>query len=199
LLQKPGQGQLFASPYLRFYPRNVTLAPNESQVVKVQLTKTNELQPGEYRSHLYFRSIKQESKTAEEYKTVTDSKSLSFSITPVYGISIANIIRVGNPDLKIDIQNATFSGSGNLPVLSMEFYLNGSKSAYGDIVVTHIAPDGKKTKVASIKGLAIYVPEKMRKTKLQLKELGVNYNTGKLIIEYRISDREVVQSEVQLN
>src|SRR4051812_12766425 len=50
----PDSGQLFAGPYLRFFPRKVTLAPNEAQVVKIQLIKTNELTTGEYRSHLYF-------------------------------------------------------------------------------------------------------------------------------------------------
>src|SRR5580700_8466443 len=56
----PEPGQNFAGPYLRFFPRKVTLAPNEAQVVKIQLIKTNELQPGEYRSHLYFRAVPDE-------------------------------------------------------------------------------------------------------------------------------------------
>ena len=39
----PDSGQNFAGKYLRFFPRRVTLAPNEAQVVKIQLIKTNEI------------------------------------------------------------------------------------------------------------------------------------------------------------
>ena len=53
----PDSAQNFSDKYLRFFPRTVTLAPNESQTVKVQVTKKDELKPGEYRSHLYFRAI----------------------------------------------------------------------------------------------------------------------------------------------
>ena len=56
-ITQPDPGQQFADRFIRFFPRSVTLGPNESQVVKVQLTKTNELTPGEYRSHFYFRAV----------------------------------------------------------------------------------------------------------------------------------------------
>ena len=53
----PDAGQNFADKNFRFFPRTVTLAPNEGQVVKMQLTKTETLSPGEYRSHVYFRAV----------------------------------------------------------------------------------------------------------------------------------------------
>ena len=56
-IKEPDPGQNFADKYVRFFPRSVTLAPNESQVVKMQLYRTTELQPGEYRSHVYFRAV----------------------------------------------------------------------------------------------------------------------------------------------
>src|SRR5437868_5880944 len=55
-ITQPDPGQNFADKNLRFFPRTVTLGPNEAQTVKVQLTKANDLAPGEYRSHLYFRA-----------------------------------------------------------------------------------------------------------------------------------------------
>lgn len=50
-ITEPDNGQFFADPFIRYYPRTVKLAPRESQVVKLQLKKTNALLPGEYRSH----------------------------------------------------------------------------------------------------------------------------------------------------
>ena len=45
-ITEPDPGQLFADKYIRFFPRSVTLGPSESQVVKVQITKVNELNQG---------------------------------------------------------------------------------------------------------------------------------------------------------
>ena len=44
--------------YLRIFPRRVTLAPGESQVVRLQYRKEANMKDGEYRSHLYFRADK---------------------------------------------------------------------------------------------------------------------------------------------
>jgi P pilus assembly chaperone PapD len=55
-ITEPDPGQNFADKYFRIFPRNVVLPPNEAQTVKVQLINTGELQPGEYRSHLYVRA-----------------------------------------------------------------------------------------------------------------------------------------------
>jgi P pilus assembly chaperone PapD len=56
-ISEPDSGQQFASRFLRIFPKSVTLGPGEAQLVKVQLTKTSQLQPGECRSHIYFRAV----------------------------------------------------------------------------------------------------------------------------------------------
>ncbi len=48
---EPDSGQLFADPYLRFFPRQVVLGPEETQSVRVQVRKPANLAAGEYRSH----------------------------------------------------------------------------------------------------------------------------------------------------
>src|SRR6186713_2777014 len=55
LISQPDSGENFADNYVRFFPHSVSLGPNESQTVKIQLTKINQMVPGEYRSHIYFR------------------------------------------------------------------------------------------------------------------------------------------------
>ncbi len=52
---EPGAGENFADKYIRFFPHSVVLGPDESQVVKIQLNRTNELTAGEYRSHHLFQ------------------------------------------------------------------------------------------------------------------------------------------------
>jgi P pilus assembly chaperone PapD len=58
LIEKPDSGQMFAEPFLRIFPRQVTLAPGEPQVIIVQFRRKPDMADGEYRSHLYFRSEK---------------------------------------------------------------------------------------------------------------------------------------------
>ena len=81
----PDLGQQFATPCLRVYPRQVTLAPNESQTVKVQLINSNKLQDVEYRSHLYFRAIKSTKPLGQE-GVRSDTAVLSVKIKAVFGV-----------------------------------------------------------------------------------------------------------------
>ncbi len=82
-ITEPDEDQRFASPYLRFFPRMVTLGPNEAQTVKLQLVKGGTLEPGEYRSHLYFRAVPREKPLGEEEAAVADPSSISVRLTPI--------------------------------------------------------------------------------------------------------------------
>jgi hypothetical protein len=58
-------------------------------------------------------------------------------------------------------------------------------SAYGDISVDHISPQGKTTRVATAKGVALYTPNPARHFNLMLdKTSGIDYRKGKLYIAY---------------
>lgn len=179
----PDPGQLFADPYLRHFPRRVVLAPNESQVVKIQMTRTNELEPGEYRSHIYFRSVPDAKPLGEKPKE-TDTTTLFIRLTPVYGITIPCIIRIGEPTTQVDISSLSLGKVEEQPVIVLNFKRTGNMSPYGDIIVTHTSHKGKKTKVAEIKGFAVYTPGNQRKAQIALKANGVDYRNGKLSVVY---------------
>jgi hypothetical protein len=184
-IKSPDPGQRFASPYLRFYPRTITLAPNEAQVVKVQLTKTNELKPGEYRSHLYFRAVPK-TKSDKKDKETNDSQGFDVSLTPVYGISIANIIKIGEPEVDVSISDLNFEGlQDSKPIISMNFNRQGKYSIYGDFRVQHTSKEGKETEVAVMKGFAVYVPSATRKVLVELNtSKDVDYSSGILKVIY---------------
>ncbi|NLR56823.1 molecular chaperone [Chitinophaga polysaccharea] len=184
-INEPDSGQQFASKYLRFFPRSVVLGPNEAQVIKLQLTGNGELTTGEYRSHLYFRAVPGDM-TSSENKPASDSNSINVKLTPVFGITIPVIIRVGETtanvqlsDLSVDLARA---GS---PMLGILLNRSGNASVYGDITVEHVSPQGKVTEVAMARGLAVYTPNKQRYLRLPLENKpGINYHTGKLRVAY---------------
>jgi P pilus assembly chaperone PapD len=193
----PDPGQIFADKYLRFFPRTVTLAPGESQTVKVQITKSNEMTEGEYRSHLYFRALPKETPLGEK-EPVKDS-GISVKIVPVFGISIPMIIRKGENTSKIDLSNVSFQmEKDTIPTINMTINREGNMSVYGDVWIDHMSLQGKETRVGILKGLSVYTPNMLRQVRVVLeKKDGVDYHTGTLHIVFsdpitlRLAQREI--------
>lgn len=187
-ITEPDSGQRFAGSYLRFFPRRVTLAPRESQMVKVQLTKADELQPGEYRSHLYFRAVPVESPLGAAEKA--DSSDISVRLTPVFGLTIPAIIRVGAPDVQVSLSDLSLEPGEQAPRLRMAFRRSGSMSVYGDLKVEHISPQGKVVQVAAVKGIAVYTPNTLRWFRIDLDPArGVDYGSGRLRVSYEAQNK----------
>jgi hypothetical protein len=197
-IEEPESDQHFASPYLRFYPRMITLAPNESQIVKIQLIKTNELQQGEYRSHLYFRAVPK-NKVLDKDPT-HKSDGLSINLTPVYGLSIANIITIGEANTTVLLSNLLFSKSQDgISTLSLDFNRSGNRSCYGDIQVNHISPEGITTSAATIKGFAVYTPGNLRRTTIKLSTTTkTDYTKGQLQVIYSAQEPSIKYAEATL-
>jgi hypothetical protein len=177
--------QRFADKYFRFFPRQVVLAPGESQTVKIQPIRSSELVTGEYRSHLYLRS-ESEKVALGEANSTKKSSSISVSITPVFGISVPIIIKSGKSDTKVGVSDLSFSMAGNTqPKLTLKFNRSGNMSVYGDILVNHLSASGKVTKVGAIQGAAIYAPTPSRQFQLPLDLTKTAlYHSGKLQVIY---------------
>ena len=185
IINTPDSGQHFADKNFRFFPRSVLLAPNEAQTVKIQLLNTSNLEPGEYRSHLYFRAEADKKPLGEKDKAI-DSGAISVNVVAVFGISIPVIIRVGESTTAVSITNPLVQWSNDLaPSLKLTFKRMGNMSTYGDITVNHIAADGKITAVGIAKGMALYAPNRTRDFNLLLdKNSPVNFHKGKLQVVY---------------
>jgi hypothetical protein len=183
-ITQPDSGQNFADKYIRFFPRSVVLAPNEAQIVRVQVIRNNQISPGEYRSHLYFRAVPAEKPLGE--KDLKDTTSISIKLLPIFGMTIPVIVRVGESTARVNIFDISFKMvNDTLPAISLAFKRTGNISVYGDIAFYHISPLGKITRVNFVQGMAIYTPNLVRRFKVNLdRTLGVDYRKGKLHIVY---------------
>lgn len=184
-IEQPDSGQYFADKLLRFFPHSVTLGPGESQLVKIQVTRSNEMAAGEYRSHIYFRAIP-DTKPLGEKETAKDSSSISVSLVPVFGISIPVIIHIGESSTKTTLSDLSLDmGQDTTPVLKLTFQRTGNMSVYGDISVDYLGAQGKPVRVGDVRGIAVYTPNIIRRFHLDLNKIrGVNYHSGKLHIVY---------------
>ncbi len=185
-ITEPDEGQLIASPYLRFFPRSVTLGPNEAQTVKVQVVKSGSLEPGEYRSHVYFRAIPEEKPLGEEEETPQDPASISVKLVPIFGITIPVIIRIGKPVVNVTLSDLALRfESDTIPKLKFTFNRAGNYSVYGDISVDHVSPLGTVTRVGIANGIAVYTPNTRRSFEFSLfNDKGVDYRAGNLLVIY---------------
>jgi len=184
-ITEPDPGQMFADPFLRFFPRSVTLGPNETQVVKVQVTRANELTTGEYRSHFYFRAVPK-AKPLGEVTQAVDTNVIVVQLTPVYGITIPAIIRSGQLSAKVTLSDLSLAvdGDGNRSV-KLVFNRTGNMSIYGDIAIDHISPQGAITRVGIANGVAVYTPNTTRRFQINLFDVqGLNLGSGKLRVTY---------------
>ncbi len=183
---EPDEGQFFASPYLRYFPRSVTLGPNEAQTVKIQLIRSTGLQPGEYRSHLYFRAVPDENPLGEEEPAPADPSSISVKLVPIFGITIPAIIRVGQPSFNVTLSDLALTMNvDTIPQIQLTFNRTGNYSVYGDLAIDHISPQGKITRVGAANGIAVYTPNTLRRFKFNLIPVpGVDFGTGKLRVTF---------------
>lgn len=184
-ITEPDPGQRFADKFVRFFPRSVTLAPNEAQVVKIEVTRRSQLDEGEYRSHFYFRAVPKAKPLGEEEEVVEDG-SISVKLTPVFGITIPVIIRMGESTTKVSLSDLKLNmGENNKPNLEMTFNRSGNMSIYGDLKVDHVSSSGVTTRVGIANGVAVYTPNSIRKFNLNLDtSKGIDFGSGKLKVYF---------------
>lgn len=179
----PEEGQRFATDFLRYFPRRVTLAPNEAQTIRVQLTRTGNLEEGEYRSHMYFRAVEEQAALGEENEE--ESEGISINIKTVFGISIPIIIRHGESTTDITLTDVDLHTTGEVPKLSLTIKRVGNMSVYGDLLVEHLSPAGKRTEVGQVKGISVYTPNNSRYFVFELREAEkVDLKKGILKVRY---------------
>src|SRR5512133_853425 len=204
-ITEPDNGQNFASQNLRFFPRSVTLGPKEAQTVKIQLVRANQLAPGEYRSHFYFRAVPKEKPLGEEEVAAADPNAISVMLTPVFGITIPAIIRVGATTTKVHITDISLDRlTDTIPRLSLTFNRTGNFSVFGDLAVDHISPTGKVTRVGAANGVAVYTPNNLRRFRFNLNNIaGIDLGSGKLRLTFSapsdVKPEKYAEAELALN
>jgi len=181
-------GDQFASHLIRYSPRQVTLNPGQSQVVRLGLRRPSNLAAGEYRSHLLFQEVPHSQDNAVESATERQ-QGITVNLRAIIGISIPVIVRHGATQAQVAFKQASYRAKpadSDKPYIEMELERSGNQSVYGEFIAEYIPVSGDRRIVAQVGGVAIYTPGTRRLVKLGLNMMpDAPLGQGTLEIIYR--------------
>lgn len=181
----------YAESYVRFSPRQMTLAPGASQIVRLYLRKPSALPIGEYRSHLAIRAVPL-AKPIRASTSATEDKTLHIQLTPVFGVTLPVIVRQGALDARVDIASLSLRNSTdrNPGWLRVQLRRTGNRSVYGDIAVRFTSPNGTESVIGRAGGVAVYTPNATRTLFVPLTKRPQDLHGGRLRVTYRAQPEE---------
>ena len=169
-----------AEDMIVYAPRKVTLAPHEPQAIRIAARPPQGLPDGEYRVHMLFRAIPPATPVVQP--TGEKPKGVQFQLTPVYGVTIPVIIRLGNLEASAGIANVQLERRDNgAAAVGFDLSRTGTRSTYGEI---RVLKPGVKDPVALMKGIAVYTEVPKRHVTVPLADSYKSGLTGPVTVEY---------------
>ena len=173
----PNSRESAAEAMVLYAPRKVTLPPNQPQSIRINARAPQGLADGEYRVHLLFRAI-------PDPKPVTapaPTQGVSFRLTPVYGVTIPVIVRLGNLSAKAGIANVRKVTAGGKPAIALDLSRNGDRSTFGEVRVTRA---GIAEPLAIAGGIAMYTEISQRSVTIPIDARFAAIAAGPVKVEY---------------
>jgi len=167
-----------AEDMIVYAPRKVTLAPHEPQAIRIAVRPPQGLADGEYRVHMLFRAIPPATPVVQP--AGGPPKGVQFQLTPVYGVTIPVIIRLGNLEASAGIANVQLERRDSGAAVGLDLTRVGSRSTYGEV---RVLKAGVKDPVALMKGIAVYTEVPRRHVTIPLADAYKSL-TGPVTVEY---------------
>lgn len=159
------EGRPAVQDMIRFSPREITLGPQESQVVRIQIRKPADLAPGEYRLHMVFRE--EPPPPPEPAGATEQAKGITIRLTSLFGVAIPVIIRHGETSAKTRVADLALDADRRNLRLRLE--RTGNQSVHGDLKAAFTSARGKAPLVlAEANGLSVFTPNAFRNVVLPL-------------------------------
>lgn len=168
-----------AEDMIIYAPRRVTLAPREPQSIRIAARPPAGLPDGEYRVHLLFRAIPPATPVASPASA--PAKGLSFKLTPVYGVTIPVIVRLGNLDVQAGISNVRLEHHDGKDEIALDISRSGSRSTFGEV---RVLKPGVKDPIALQRAVAVYTELNKREVVLPIAEGFKGQVAGPVTVQY---------------
>ena len=169
-----------AADMIIYAPRRVTLAPREPQAIRIAARPPQGLPDGEYRVHMLFRAIPPANPVVQP-AAITESKGLRFQLTPIYGVTIPVIVRLGNLQATAGIANVHLAKTDGAPTVDLDLTRSGSRSTFGEV---RVLKAGVKAPIADQKGVAVYTEINSRHVSVPVNPDYKGEITGPVTVQY---------------
>jgi hypothetical protein len=168
-----------AEDMIVYAPRKVTLAPHDPQAIRIAARAPQGMPDGEYRVHMLFRAIPPATPVTQAADTQV--KGVQFKLTPIYGVTIPVIVRLGNLDATAGIADVHLDRKDGAPFVDLDLVRNGSRSVYGEV---RVLKAGMKDPIAEQKGIAVYTEVGKRHVSLPIFDKYKNEASGPVTVQY---------------
>jgi len=168
-----------AEDMIVYAPRKVTLAPHEPQAIRIAARPPQGLPDGEYRVHMLFRAIPPATPVVQA--DAEKPKGVQFKLTPIYGVTIPLIIRLGNLQASAGITNVQLEKKGDTEAVGLDLTRTGSRSTFGEV---RVMKAGFKDPIAVQKGVAVYTEVGQRHVSILVPEASRTAAAGAVTVEY---------------
>jgi P pilus assembly chaperone PapD len=162
-----------------YAPRKVTLAPHEPQAIRVAIRPPEGLPDGEYRVHMLFRAIPPATPVVQP--AGEQPKGVQFKLTPIYGVTIPVIVRLGNLHATAGIANVHLEKGPGGESVGFDITRTGTRSTYGEV---RVLKAGIKDPIAMEKGVAVYTEVGTRHVSVPVSDSYKGELSGRVTVEY---------------
>jgi len=168
-----------AEDMIIYAPRKVTLPPREPQAIRIAARPPQGLPDGEYRVHMLFRAIPPATPVTPGPKE--EVKGVHFQLTPVYGVTIPVIVRLGNLEAKAAIAGVRLERKDGNASIVLELDRSGTRSTFGEV---RVLKAGVKEPIALQKGVAVYTELNKRAVTIPISQAYKGPLEGPVTVEY---------------
>lgn len=175
----PSDTEKKAEDMIVYAPRKVTLAPREPQAIRIAARAPEGMADGEYRVHMLFRAIPPATSVADGSNAQV--KGVQFRLTPVYGVTIPVIVRLGNLQAVAGIAGVRLDQKDGSPVVDLDLVRNGTRSVYGEV---RVLKAGLKDPIAIQRGVAVYTDVGKRHVTIPVQDKYKSEASGPVTVQY---------------
>ena len=152
------EGAVTAADLVRCTPKQVTLGPGESQLVRLMARLPEGLKEGEYHSHLVFQTLPPALPPTPAGQDAA-KQGLSFGIQTLLAFSIPVFVRCGTTSGKVGLSHLALKPAeapGQAPALELQLDRQGNQCVRGELTVDWQPASGRSRPVMSGFGAVIY-------------------------------------------
>lgn len=186
----PGETpQYSAMSYIHITPKSMTLKPGQTQTVRLMLRVPENLEQGEYRTHVFVRLVNDNTDAALN----AAGKDAVITVKANVVIIIPVIVRHGATNMSMGIAEPRLSHDARgLPSVDMYLTREGNRSSMGDIAVSYVPQGGTPQLIKEFRGVSVYRPTARRFLSVPLDETpkGISLAHGSLDIVYSAQEKE---------